>query len=118
MLYITRFKTVNFLHYFSKATRGPSLGTTSWEQAGMCDGESGKVSSERAGKCGFEDMAGKCGRGARESAPVDRAAKCGFGDTTGQCASVLKPTIRVLQNPKWRPIACLNYRVFSDNLRN
>ena len=53
---------MNFLHYFSKATRGPSLGTTSWEQAGMC---------------GFGDMAGKCGWGERESAPtVDRAGKC------------------------------------------
>ena len=72
MLYITRFITVNFLHYFSKATRGPSLGTTSWEQAGMCgfgemvesvDGESGKVRlwtgrESEIGKSGFEDMAG------------------------------------------------------------
>ena len=87
-------------------------------------GQGERVRSERAGKCGFEDMAGKCGRGKRESAPVGRAGKCGFGDMAGKCAwghdrtvRLLKPAIRVLQNPKWRPIASLNYRFFSDNLR-
>ena len=51
----SRFKTVNFLHYFSKATRGPSLNTTRWEQAGMCGfGDiGGKVWTGRAGKCSW-----------------------------------------------------------------
>ena len=53
------------------------------------------MSSERAGKCGFEDMAGKCGRGARESAPVDRAGKCGFGDMAGKCAWGHDRTVRL-----------------------
>ena len=94
---------------------------------------------DRAGKCDRKEResaalgtsAGKCGRGERESALVDRAGKCVWryggespaGEMAGQCVwghgrkvRLLKPAIRVLQNPKWRPIACLNYRVFSDNL--
>ena len=133
-MYITRFKTVNFLHYFnfesdtstepghnslgtsgkvrlrdmaSKCGRGEresapvdrakkcdrkeresaALGTwresvngesgkvRPWTERESAVGESGKVRLERAGKCGFGDMAGKCGRGERESAPVDRAGK-------------------------------------------
>ena len=80
--------------------------------------------SERAGKCGFGDMAGKCGRGERESAPVDRAGKCSWGHDrkvrlgAWQESATAKARDTCIAESKMRPIACLNYRVFSDNLRD
>ena len=72
MMYITRFKTVNFLHYFNFES------DTSTEPGHNSLGTSGKVRlRDMASKCGRgERETGKCGRGERESAHGDTAGKC------------------------------------------